>query len=476
MIIQTAISVSALNVVFNIIVIVLAHVAGILANRALRNLVLLRLHKNGTEPIYFEEESRLNQFTSMLRSSRYIKSPTMVLVTLLSTALLLIFEIGSESGLDSSSSCRPQKLITQGLCATPYKTETLIVKELGAMLYTQKIKWNEDDLVSTPIRQGFRKNFNGKEVFDPRLSNRSLPIIVANCSVADFRIHARGTLYISIQNTKSIWSFVMSRVQFVSQSNSLSGYGDQIFNPSYLSAFNIIGTAGGLGGAIKARVFEYSNSEQLVDIASSIETSRNYYAPKTQSNKTPLLSYEVKCSKNILAPHRFANALRTYRTTQLESSIKLHPIVEWKVGNESVAVAKPMSAADVVKATIALKASDMDECEGETWVYSTCGVYDFLYIMPVIGTILILCFIVGMTEYLVRKRKAYVKLPISAYSWFCYAWKMNAKSEEEQCPYKKSSSKELNEKKINDEDPSRDINAELCLMNDSSKLTLQMKN
>lgn len=412
-----------LNVALNTLVFLLSYIAGVLATKGIRNLLLLRLHKNGTAPIFCESESRLQRFIDFMSSFRYCQSPTKFLIILLSSVLFLLFEISAESGVDSSNFCRPNRLRTKGLCARPYDGDGSAAKIIASALYAQRLKWNEKDIVRTPIPEGFRNEFDGREAFDPATANRSLRIVVANCSVEGPDVLPPRSARITFQNTRDMWHLRMTAVQIIKTSEILKGSGDVTSNPTYYDAFLVAKSKGGLGSPVSAYYFEYPSSRHVKEVHNAIYSSGDDFMPLTVNNKAILLRYTLHCGKNALSGMNFGRAVQIYRSTQVESSIHLHPTTKMLIGKRNISIPKPISAVDVVKATIAMKATDRSQCIGETHVYTTCGVYDVIFLLPVIVTLLILLVIVLISTIMIHSRGANIPIPTTAIAWSKYAWR-----------------------------------------------------
>ena len=101
----------------------------------------------------------------------------------LSSVVFLLFEGNAESGVDSSTRSIPFRMHTRGICTSPYNGNGSTAKKVASPLYTEQIAWDAAALVATPIVQGFRKDFDGDEAFMKVAVNKSLPVIVSDCSV-----------------------------------------------------------------------------------------------------------------------------------------------------------------------------------------------------------------------------------------------------------------------------------------------------
>jgi len=422
-ILETAVSVGVLNVMLNIFVFIIAYLVGLLATRGIKNLLLLRLNKNGTAPIFCESESRFQRFIDFVRGFRYFQSPTKFLIILLSSVLFLLFEISAESGVDSSDFCKPARRVTMGLCAAPYDGDNSAAKIIASALYTQRLKWKTEDLIKSPIPQGFRTDYDGREAFKERPNNKSLPIVVFKCAIEDVGIIKPNDANITFQNRRDLWHLRMVAVDIKSSGKKFVGIGDVTLNPEYYNAFLIANTTGGNGGPIYSEYLEYPDSQHLHEIRNTIHNSKEEYSISEVQNKNYIFHKRLSCVKNALLPAQFERAVQTYRSTKVESSIHLHPQVQVMINNSvNITVPKPIEAVELMKATISIKSSDRSSCEGETFVYQECGVYDIMYLVPVIVTLLLLSIVVLTTDLLIHVREARLPVPTTAIAWSKYAW------------------------------------------------------
>ncbi len=414
-------SVGLLNVILNTLVFIIAYTVGLLATRGIRNLLLMRIQKNGVAPVFCETESRFQRFFQLFRSPRFLRSPTSFLIVLLSSVLFLFFEISAESGVDSSNFCRPKNIRSLGLCARPYDGDDSIPKIIASCLYTQRLKWNDVDLVQTPVVQGLRKSYNGRESFSIDRYNKSLPLVVANCSVKQVNVVPAFAAIITFKNLHDLWHLRMVAVK-MNGANYVGGTGDVTANPEYFSAFLLSNATGGNGGAVVMDYFEYPNERHIRLIHDAVQSSSVQYKPVEVPNQDVLLHYKVRCGINSLSAKQFESAVQMYHSTQVESSIHMHPRVSIMINGRNLTIPAPLDAKDLVRATIAMKAMDRTECLGETLEYTVCGVYDMVFFMPVIGTLLILIIVVAITEVLLRRHNTNVEVPTTAMGWSKYAW------------------------------------------------------
>lgn len=422
-VLRSALPVGLLNVILNTIVFFLSYFASLMAAWGIRNLLLLRLKKHGTAPILIDSGAIIERARQFLTRILYRQCPTRMLIIFLSSVIFLLFEVSAESGVDSSSRCTPYRQQTNGICGSVYNGDGSTAKNIASALYTQQVKWDADSLVRTPIVQGFRQDFDGNEAFVWDKINKSLPIVVSNCSVHSFQLLAENSTELVLLDRMKMWNMEVVSVKPPGESFALKGNGDLTGNQKYYDAFLIVANAsGGMGKEINADMFDYTDSKHIFESMARIYGSGMFYRPATIRNRGRVLNYKITCSNTSLSYMDFQRAIQVYRSTQLESKMKIHPAENITVGNDWIEGPSPLRASDIVKSVIALKAVDKQACKGETFVYTTCGTYDLETFMPLLGTLIVLIVIGAVTEILVRRRDAYLPIPTTAVSWSKFAY------------------------------------------------------
>lgn len=353
----------------------------------------------------------------------YRQCPTRMLIIFLSSIVFLLFEVSAESGVDSSNRCTPYRDITTGICGSVYNGDGSTAKNIASALYTQQVKWDSDSLVRTPIVQGFRQDFDGNEAFVPEKVNKSLPIIVSNCSVHSFQLLAANSTELVLLDRRKMWNMEVISIKPSGEKFALQGDGDLTGNQKYYDAFLIVANAsGGMGKEINADMYDYTDSKHIFESMSRIYSSGKFMTPTKIRNRGRLLNYKITCSNTSLSYIDFQRAIQVYRSTQLESKMKIHKAENISVGTDWVEGPSPLQPSDIVKSVIALKAVDKQACVGETFMYTTCGTYDLETFMPLLGTLIVLLVIGAVTELLVRRRDAYLPIPTTAVSWSKFAY------------------------------------------------------
>lgn len=221
---------------------------------------------------------------------------------------------------------------------------------------------------------------------------------------------------------RDLWGLRLSQVKDIKTGSTMLGTGDSAANPQYRSSFVLANVTGGDGNSIDATYFEYSNSPHLKIVEHAIKSPNLRGSQLEVPNLQPILRYRIGCSRCALSPSEFAKAVQVYRSTQLESSIHLHSIIYKVVDGQNITVPEPLTTPSIVRAIIAYRSNDAKLCKGETLVYRQCGVYNTLYFMPVITTLLCMVVVLFATKFLVSYRSARIEVPTTAAEWSNYSW------------------------------------------------------
>lgn len=424
----TRLSVSVLNLFLNIGVIAVCWIAGEVSIYALLKLTQLRLRKTGRAPLLHEADGCLRRLAQGLKRARTAKSAPMLLVVLLSTCLMLT-ELLSEVGVGSSDRCTPTHLKTTGICSDP-SARNITGKQIAIMFYTQQVTWDDTELVQNPIRQGFRKTFNGKESFYNPSQNSTLPIVVGGCSVEDIKLIKPYDVSLTFTPTSGAWAAILSQAEIGNNSVIRSGRGDATYNDNYSSSF-LFTQGKSTNDSLEVSVLEYADTFTIMNTVykEMYTPAMNGLRPTsvTLRNRIPAINYEISCEKVGLRASDFLDGLQAYRSIQLESTVKVHPLINITLDGEGpFAIPRPLRASDVIRAVIALKAADPQLCDGETFVYTTCGSYDMRYIYPLLfltGAIMAISVLAAVA---VHRSDAAVEIPFTASSWSRFASRLTS--------------------------------------------------
>ena len=426
-------SVGTVNVVLKIIVLSTVAVAGELVSHCLRLLTGLRLAGDGKAPFSFSSDGEVFKFFKTLRRFGSASCLGLLSVSLLALAILPA-EIASDFGVDSSESCSPTRTETHGLCSMSISAFNSFSKQLSTALLIEDLKWDSNDLVNVPIRQGFRKDSDGSEYLGSWVErNTSLPITIEGCYVDEYRLIPSGQLTFGASNLMKGEGPALLRVD--SPIGSFIGQGGVFFNYEVCSSFLVVEHANGINDSSSATIVEYHNSAHLRSIIRNKDgTSKDWYSSRTpiivkSKTKAPLLMYKVGCRQASMYGNQFSLGMFAYRYAQLARSAKRNrlPVINITKNGFRIQAPKPLDAANVVKATIASKIIEPVSCKGETFLYTKCGTFDMKMGYPLIFVTSMLVLISIALEIRKRITKKIIKTPLSESAWARFALKLCSK-------------------------------------------------
>ncbi len=287
--------------------------------------------------------------------------------------------------------------------------------------------WDNDTLVRHGVTEGFRKNFDGTEYFGDEVKrNSSLPIVVGNCSVGTLqKIPAEGTsLVFSTQRKSYSDGITFAKIMTENGSVSFSGLGMLCNNYVYHSAFITMQQNEAVKGSAVVTLFEYTQSDHLEAVEKKL-TKSNASQVLTVEAEGPIIQYNLSCGTAQIYSDSFRDTIYAYRFAQLSRSGKRKLVQRENItlGNEVFLVPKPLTKSDIIRSVIAFKISEAISCEGETFIYTSCGDYEFKYAIPLctLSTFLIAAAIAFKVRQMFSAKL--VKYPVSSRAWSMFALK-----------------------------------------------------
>lgn len=206
--VETALPVSYLNVLFNLAVVFLGWLATEFGIIAVKRLTEIRLRKDGRAPLIPEIDHDIWHANSGLYRAMKNRSPVPILVFFMISSLVFL-EVFSEFGVDSSNFCKPRSVETKtGICASPYTRYGTNTKRVAAMAMAQAANWRFPESGAL-VREGFRKQFDGTESFhsDSR-ANKTKQIVLGFCKSSPVEMIPAGEITFTLARTSTGWSFM----------------------------------------------------------------------------------------------------------------------------------------------------------------------------------------------------------------------------------------------------------------------------
>lgn len=411
----TNISVGLLSMVHKVCVILLVAFASKCARLSFEILVSFRLRKKGRAPVMYDTDTSMQSFRVTLGRFGSIRYVGFFALAVLSFALLPA-EIVSEFGVNASDRCGVKYTKSFGVCAKPSQHDVTWSKRIPTAFFVEDVAWNNKHLSTYPIQQGLRMQINGDEYFGPSNErNRSLPIVVANCSVGPLQMldHHRFVMELGKDNSTHIEGLRLLRIHARDGSMFFRGYGGLLDN--YESFFSFLVSGASSPNSLSANVIEYTDPRKFREIRLSSEDS-SLLLPKSA-----ILSYNVSCGIASLTLRQFTKAIYSYRYAQMVRSYHRNHVPVMKIKSVEHPVPRPLAVHDVVRAVLAAKLTEKKRCEGESMFYTQCSCYSLVVAMPllVITASLVLVYVYLYVR--ADNTKDLVKAPVASSEWGLFA-------------------------------------------------------
>lgn len=426
-------SVGFVNVLIKICVLVLVAIASECTSQSFKLLASFRLRKKGRAPVMYHSDTSIQTFPATLRRFGSIRYLGFFALAIFSFALLPA-EIASDFGVMLSERCKTRYQRTDGICAQKPPIQHIVSwsKRIPTAFLVEDVEWNNIHLARYPIRQGLRKQFDGREYFGPsQKRNISLPVVIANCSVGPISLLEPASFFLElgIDNSTHSEGVRLLRLRARDGSMSFSGFGGLLDNYDSFFTFLVSLPSRQQVNAIPSEVsfvsvLEYTDPRRLRDIDLGSTESEGAVI----LSKSVILFYNVSCGIASLNTKQFAEAIYSYRYAQLSRSAHRKQIRHTNVpmGSNLVQVPQPLAAHDVVRAVIAAKFAEEQQCEGESMFYTTCVCYKFMVAFPLF---FIAAFLVVLSIFLYTRSlicKDLVKAPVTSDAWSMFALSMCA--------------------------------------------------
>lgn len=404
------VSVGLISTIIHVIALVMMTFTCMVGARCLRQLANFELNKHGRAPVVFHPYSTI--FGSIFGMKRLTKLNTPgYSIVLILVFLLLPAEITLNFAVDTCVKCQPRRIETKGLCATTPKTK--LRKQIGIFYSIQSMPWNDEDLERSKVRQGLRRDIQGNEYFGYELNrNTSLPVVISGCTVSKMKIIPPNDTTIVLGNHHDYKMYGAFRELRIGNS-SVKGIGTmnekRILALSYGKKW--------LKTGINLTIFEYYDSEDVKKFRKLLGIRKKW---TRLSLASPIISYNVSCEQTGLSLEDATKALKWYRFTQLDAS-RLKTFNITTDDGRIVSAANQMSAASTMKAMIAMKFMEQEDCLGETWEWTQCGIVRPLFAIPIITITLSMFVLFAILEISSHVMKLRIHVPVDAMEWYNFA-------------------------------------------------------
>ncbi len=397
------------NMVLKVIVICAVSITGHLIVHSFILISSLTLQATGKTALMYESDGSVFKIRNTLVRFKSLSSCG-VLACILALALFPA-EITTDFGEVKNTKCKPERLHTWGICAASIVGWDTWSSRLSLSMLVENLRWDKRELISFPIREGFRKSCDSSEYFGNRVQrNKSLPIVIHRCWTKNMRvIGGNGSVLTFGNGTKTMGEGIgFLSMTTPNPSKKYTGIGGIFDNYQFTSSFLAVQHPDNDNGSCSATVLEYPNSKHLAEIRRHA-TNKTTFEVKSRG---VVLGYDVGCRWASLNAKNFHEAIYTYRFAQLSRSAQRNAIRrvnitvnsgDYKLESHFCRAKKqnrnssrlalnapcPLDAGDVVKAVIARKITENVSCEGETYRYTTCGGFDVTMAYPLLAVMVV---------------------------------------------------------------------------------------
>ena len=330
--------------------------------------------------------------------------------------------------MDVSQTCKPEKrrgsVITEG----DISGQVTVVEKGASAFLLQNLTFFDGPLTRVPA--GIPRRIRGNECLSCMDKDReSYPDVVSHCSVKRSRSYEAGELEIGTDGS-GLSPFGNVTVGFKELFGDKNEYlatekllhGDITFNGVNYAAFIFhITTSKATDELIYFEYFAQAHIRTMIETMKNPDTRRLWEATQARVD-----SWKIKCDINELSAENFQTALSVYRTIQLEN-----PINPATYDAEAMRFAE-MTEEDIYRASLSIKVIDDSHMDGEYFAYTTCGVYRWMFLIPMcvsLGLVLVLGFV---SVILSPGRNIVRSIPYNSRTWFRHARKAEDDYQEEE--------------------------------------------
>lgn len=311
----------------------------------------------------------------------------------------------SELGIDVNKKCKPQPRKGSVISPDDITHNFTDIELSGSCFVVQSVEFVEGQLKR--VQPGIPTELKGSECFSCLQTSHS--DIISGCSVRQIQEYAPRTLHVSVKTTRGIFKTVTKSFLHMESKTPFTGYGDLTFNGENLSCF--------LFQHIHGKSLNYLEYDDQAHIRSLKDKSEKQYPNEvSEPTNSVVRKYRIRCKTNQLSAANFAEVVRMYRTVQLEN-----PITP-AMFNHTSGSFPPMSNEDIYRATLAAKIiDDQHDPNGTYYIYTSCGEYNWIFLLPMIISLLALGVLFSASRVFRPASPQSFPVPYNSRSWFHHA-------------------------------------------------------
>lgn len=237
------------------------------------------------------------------------------------------------------------------------------------------------------------------------MNSEQYPEIMGGCTITDEKVYGPGELSLTLLTTTGPFLTITEKMTEIGGlGRTFTGRGDLTNNGEHWSAFLFY-----TNPENDLIYLEYSNQDHVYNLVKSARGKENRPAPGPI--ETPVTARRISCTTNQLTKDNFRNALSIYRTIQLENTINPATFVPEQNSFQ------PLTANDVYRAGLSVKVIDDALTRGDYFEYTTCGLYNWVFLMPIVVCITVIMILFTLS--IVLGSAAHSRnIPYNSRSWF----------------------------------------------------------
>lgn len=230
------------------------------------------------------------------------------------------------------------------------------------------------------------------------------PSIIAGCSVVVWKTYRRRDLLVCFQKTDGYLDIITSSFnETVGNQLSYEGYGDNTKASSFLFTES----------EPFMHFMEYNNQTSITRLRDKMGRTRK--RTLCEETNEPVKVYNISCEESQMTPYTFASIAQKYRTGQLENFMNPSEF------NETEGTFTKLVNAEMLYRAVWIAKVLADPVKIGTFpVYTNCGKYRWIFLLPLAASvcILVLIFVISnMVKLKYSYRGNFAKVLDSWYHW-----------------------------------------------------------
>lgn len=318
--------------------------------------------------------------------------------------MLLVGELISEFGVFSSILCKPNTLqglvLAHGDIQMRYKTIFVAATQV-----LEPMEFFEGNLTS--LQSGLPSKVTPNVC--TKCVPENYPFILRNCSVSLWKTYKAGELKVTFSRSDSIFDSITEYFEETNGTIRYNGFGDVIVNDGFYSSFLFSVTSE--SDLNTSHFLEYNNQEHVKAL---LLKARNQSPDVTdaEDTQTAVPVYNISCQESHLSAYNLAYVARTFRMVQLENHIQPPTF-----NASSQRFSKSFTSDSLYRAAWAAKIFDVEQNNGTVYLYTSCGMYDWRFLLPLCGAVLFFTSVFIYSSTVCRRNAKYEKYPLQHGIW-----------------------------------------------------------